>query len=141
MYVISAPTPRRESSLHQRTCEEIATLVTEKPALVSGFIIDAKCMASGVSFEGRVNKESKQGLPAMLFIGAQKDPSGKFWFLLQNWWLNRFLIEVDCEYLSSSGCSLHFVQNTINEIPGNLSIVKSSNAETRADACETVHEI
>jgi len=99
--------------------------------------------SADVSFSGEVDQSSKQGLHAMVLIGARIDPiDGEYWFLLQNWWRDRFFIEVTGDYLASSECSLHFVQNTITEIPETLPLILySSYAETATDACETVHEM
>lgn len=46
----------------------------------------------------------------MLLIGLRKDSNtGKYWFLLQNWWKGRFFIEVEGDYFADSYASIVFV--------------------------------
>jgi hypothetical protein len=110
---------------------------------VSEFVVDEFFYTSNeVFFSGKFNHTNKKELHAMVLIGARIDPiDGEYWFLLQNWWLDRFFIEVTREYLASSECSIHFVENIISDIPATLPLISSSYAETNTDACETVHEM
>lgn len=140
---ISIPNKSMLANLYSQTCQTVTQLLQIKPALVSGFVVDDNFQTSNsVSFRGTVNHRSIKGLHAMVLIGARIDPvDGEYWFLLQNWWKDRFFIEVTGEYLASSECSLNFVENTITSISETLPLTHSSYAETSIDACETVHEI
>jgi hypothetical protein len=58
----------------------------------------------------------------MLLVG-HREHNGESRFLLQNWWRSKPYVEVDLEYLESSGCSILFVkkpQSRMCDFPTNM---------------------
>jgi hypothetical protein len=98
--------------------------------------------ASGTSFAGVQNLSSNNvGLHAMLLIGGRQAADGQFYFLLQNWWHDRFFIEVSAEYLYSSEATISFVEEEIKSIPETLLCTNSPYLETTVDASERMDEL
>jgi hypothetical protein len=137
IYVI----PEENTQLSDTICDIILNMLKTKPAIVSEFKIDKNFHQKGLSFNGKINNNEVIGLHSMLLVGGLKDNNGKYFFLLQNWWSNRYFIEVSSEYLCSSECKISFISNDITEIPDEFPYVCSSYAETSIDAQETVHEM
>lgn len=140
---LTVPDPKHGKSEHNRTCTKIMNKLRSKPALITEFIVEKKFHESpSTSFKGRVDLAQQKGMHAMVLVGVRKDPKdGHFWFLLQNWWKGRFFIEVDGEYMATSGCTVIFVMETITVIPSKMPLVSSQYAETNCDCCETLHEM
>ena len=89
----------------------------------------------------RINVDSNcRGMHSMLLIGARSevDVRGdiKYFFLLQNWWTERFFIEVSAEYLYSSEAIISFVEEEVEEIPNKFACTYSSYSETILDTSE-----
>eukprot|EP01038_Epipyxis_sp_PR26KG_P012560 gene12560-16845_t len=62
-------------------------------------------------------------------------------FLLQNWWNNRYFIEVSAKYMADAGTMISFVDVDITEIPTDYPLVYTSFAETSVDVSERMDEI
>jgi hypothetical protein len=71
----------------------------------------------------------------MLLIGA-REANGSFFFLLQNWWEDKFFVEVSAEYMFSSNALISFVAENIVEIPTTFACTNCPYSETSIDACE-----
>jgi hypothetical protein len=132
--------PNKNNKFYKSKCENIMNTLKIKPALVSEFKVDKKFKKEGVRFIGTVDDNEIVGLHAMVLIGARKH-NDEYYFLLQNWWHNRYFIEVSGEYMHSAECTIYFLENNISEIPSEFPVVSSLYAETTMDACETVHEM
>ena len=72
----------------------------------------------------------------MVVIGYRQEDNGDYVFLLQNWWHNRYLIEVSEAYLAQSGALFEFVTTDFEKIPSSLPTVDAPYAETVADTGE-----
>lgn len=81
------------------------------------------------------------GMHAMLLIGGRIAADGSFYFLMQNWWENRFFIEVSADYLYSSESTISFIEEDIQNIPVAFVCTNSPYLETTIDACERLDEI
>lgn len=138
-YVIPSPA----SSLFSAVCQEILERLRHRPALVSNFHIDQRFMRDGgVSFlEGRVDHSSLKGMHAMVLIGGRKNKEGEFVFLMQNWWNNRYFIEVSAAYFESARSTIAFIDSDISYIPDSFPVVFDLYAETSVDICERLNEI
>ena len=77
----------------------------------------------------------------MILIGGRRE-KGKLWLLLQNWWDDMQLVEVDSEYFAGCHASLSFVTHPKEDFAGvdlelfytmNSSLVAESNNLDRAD--------
>ena len=81
----------------------------------------------------------------MLLIGGRSEVGGhgdvKFFFLLQNWWADRFFIEVSAEYLYSSEATISFVEEEVQEIPEGFVCTNSPYSETCVDTSERMDEM
>jgi hypothetical protein len=86
---------------------------------------------------GRTQEESH----AMVLIGGRR-VKGKLWLLLQNWWDDMQLVEVDADYFAGCQATLSFVAQTKKEFADanletfytmNPSLVADSNNLDRAD--------
>jgi hypothetical protein len=140
---ISIPSKSRKI-LYDETCEELLRQLEKKPALVSGFDVDENFQKEGLAFKGIKNK-THVGFHAMLLIGGRKgvDINGEieYYFLLQNWWLNRFFIEVTGEYMNSCKAQLYFVTNNTIKTPEKITFIYSPYAETTVDVSEKLNEM
>mmetsp|Transcript_22727 Transcript_22727/g.32644 ORF Transcript_22727/g.32644 Transcript_22727/m.32644 type:complete len:333 (-) Transcript_22727:181-1179(-) len=138
-YILNNP---RHHVAFTKVCSEIMEELRSYPALVSNFKVSPKFQASGTSFAGVQNLSSNNvGLHAMLLIGGRQAADGQFYFLLQNWWQDRFFIEVSAEYLYSSEATISFVEEEIKSIPETFTCTNSPYSETTADACERMDEL
>ncbi len=52
----------------------------------------------------------------MVLIGARKTADGKYYFLLQNSWPNRYFLEISAQYMSESGADIHFVNRVLTSM-------------------------
>lgn len=118
------------------------------PALVSNFKVSPEFQKEGVSFSGLHNLDNAdcKGMHSMLLIGGRSEvvensDDSKFFFLLQNWWADRFFIEVSAEYLYSSEATISFVEEEVEEIPGGFACTNSPYSETCIDTSERMDEI
>lgn len=134
--------PDLSSQLFKVVCEEIMSRLRHRPALVSNFHIDETFMRGGVSFlEGNVDHHALKGMHAMMLIGCRKNAQGEFVFLMQNWWNNRYFIEVSAAYLESARSTITFIDNDIPYIPESFPVVFDLYAETSIDICERMNEL
>lgn len=127
-------------------CAELMDKLRSYPALVSNFKVSPEFHTAGVSFHGTHNLDANcRGMHAMLLIGARSevDVRGdvKYVFLLQNWWAERFFIEVSAEYLYSSEAIISFVEEEVEEIPNRFACTYSSYSETILDTSERMDEM
>ena len=116
------------------------------PALVSNFKVSPEFHAAGVSFDGTHDLDTNcKGMHSMLLVGARSvvDVTGdiKYFFLLQNWWAERFFIEVSAEYLYSSEAIISFVEEDVKEIPNKFVCTYFPYAETIMDTSERMDEM
>ena len=90
---------------------------------------------------GRDGATAKEESHSMLLIGG-RIYKGRLWLLLQNWWEDMQLVEVDAEYFAGSQAMLSFVCHETEEFVGvdlnsifstNDSLVADSNNLDRAD--------
>ena len=130
-----------------KICAEIMDELRSYPALVSNFKVSPEFHeTAGVSFDGTHDLDTNcKGMHSMLLIGARRevDVGGdiKYFFLLQNWWAERFFIEVSAEYLYSSEAIISFVEEEVMEIPNKFACTYSSYAETIMDTSERMDEM
>lgn len=113
--------PSRKSSEMEHelaVAEIVACLRKYGPCLVAGFHVDHAFYTAkpGQSFIDvpNVNKKDLVGYHAMLIVGYREVPSGQCIFLLQNWWQDRYFIEVSSEYLASAQPHLYFCKRLQN---------------------------
>jgi hypothetical protein len=125
------------SSFWDRILSEVAV----KPILVSNFRVNKTFHESGEVSFSVVDNSDFVGLHAILLIGGRKDAAGDYFFLLQNWWLNRFFIEVSAKYLQKSGACLTIVLCDVDKIPKDYPILRDGYAETSADCSEKLDEL
>lgn len=142
LHVSNYMLPSPSSTLFASTCQEIMDRLEKRPALVSNFHIDDNFMRGGVSFlTGQVDHKSLKGMHAMVLIGCRKTKEGSFVFLMQNWWHNRYFIEVSDVYFESARCAITFIDSDISYIPDSFPVVYDQYAETNVDICERMNEI
>ena len=128
--------------LPKQLCHQNATAVAEclqmhGPGLVAGFRVDAAFGTTDkTSFLREVINKNILGLHAMIVIGYRQEDNGDYVFLLQNWWHNRYLIEVSESYLAQSDATCVFITTDLQRIPANLPTVDTPYAETEADTGE-----
>ncbi|KAI9333276.1 hypothetical protein BDR26DRAFT_868493 [Obelidium mucronatum] len=79
------------------------------PGLVSGFRVTDDFSSCKWQHLGIATGENFIGRHAMLLIGSRKVES-RTHYLLQNWWKTKPYVEVDAEYLLSSGATVHFIK-------------------------------
>jgi hypothetical protein len=122
------------------------------PALMEGaFISDdihaTSCGSQQRSFSGEVQADGSSERHAMLIVGARKDRSGVWWFLLQNWWKDAHFIEVDLQRLQSmmirfngKPLPIRFYDGEIHLEPYSTTSSNSARLDYAADGgCERVN--
>ena len=96
--------------------------------------------SDAVGLDGGKNIENEES-HAMILLGGRIE-NGRLYMLLQNWWEDMPLVEVDTEYLKNSHATLTFVRNDKEEFESanlenfytmNHSLVADSNNLDRAD--------
>jgi len=108
-------------------CEEFKN--TNEPALVSEFMIERDFIKPQNKFvyDSEVDQQAyyQYGLEcekphgirvfhSMVMLGLKKEePSGKVWFLLQNFWASKYLVLVSGEYLASCGAVVTFAPKKV----------------------------
>lgn len=124
-------------------CEGILEKVANTPALVSNFTVyEEFSIADKFSYDGVPNEHigtTKLQRHAMVLIGARKTVEQKYYFLLQNWWENKYFVEVSAEYMYHCEGSINFVRKPITR-SNNLQTNMASYAETSIDAPESSAE-
>ena len=129
--------------LHNHTCHAICELLKQLrlPALVCNFRVHEKfrkptpedkvCYTSPTDF----TESNEIGGHAMLLVGYRIFKNETY-FLLQNWWHNRFFVEVSSSYLSDSGAKIIFFPDLtpFTDIPQEFETTPESDyAETSLD--------
>ncbi len=130
-------------------CRKLLSFLEHKPVLVSSFTVYDSFYSStgGVSFIDLPHEsENEVGGHAMVLIGGRivKTDDGKeqFVFLLQNWWTDRYFIEVSADYLAAVKVILTFVESEITRIPTDFPRVQEvAFVETSADSSDRVGEM
>lgn len=70
------------------------------------------------TYHHKLPGETIRGYHSMLIVGARKDASGNFYYLLQNWWKGKYFLEVSAEYLESvKPAAAYFVMKKISDYP------------------------
>lgn len=124
-----------------------------EPALVSRFAVEERFQENGkFVYDYEVDTEKffayaeKQGKPSramvlhsMVLIGMRKDDkSGKYWFLLQNFWPTKYLVVVSGEYMASCRALITFAPDDENvSLKNNLTVVNAHYSETETELEET----
>ena len=111
--------PKRISELRSQTANAIATYLRDYgPGLVSYFKVDKNFHESkGQSFiDDHLNQNELKGLHTMLIIGYRK-VDDEYRFLLQNWWKDRYFIEVSERYAAQAEAEYIFVTQNLEGIP------------------------
>jgi hypothetical protein len=115
---------------------------TKEPALVSCFKVEKLFKTESVVFDYEVeeyqfdeyaqeNGRNTHALHSMVMIGAHKEPSGKVWLLLQNFWKGSYLRLVSAEYLTSCCAKVYFVpMNYDVSLSERFDLVDAAYAET-----------
>lgn len=107
-------------------------------ARTNGTFAAANASSETIGLDGGPTPEESH---AMLLIGGRRE-KGKLWLLLQNWWADMPLVEVDAEYFAGCQATLSFVCNEKEDYEGvnletfysmNKSLVADSNNLDRAD--------
>lgn len=92
-------------------------LLQHGPGLVAGFAVYADFHAAqSMSYDGKPTG-NLVGHHAMVLIGARRDPSGKRFFLVQNWWKQSQFVELSEQYLKACDATVYFVQTRQLKIP------------------------
>jgi hypothetical protein len=126
---------------HHQCCEAIAKYMSfvNQPALISQFKVESlfltPTVGSGIKFEGKPNDVGSL-THAMLLVGYRTTKDGQYFFLLQNWWKDRYFIEVSSEYLAAATPQIHFVFDVLHKIPDFFKPIVASYAETSLDSAE-----
>jgi hypothetical protein len=115
-------------------CDDQAELLTKhfearrEPGLVSGFRIEANFHEKSKSvFDYKVKKSDFQTKimngkrtyvkHSMLLIGAHWDKeTNQKWFLLQNFWRNKYFRLVSAEYMASCRATIYFVSDLAGDV-------------------------
>ena len=72
----------------------------------------------------------------MVLVGMRKTRVGEYYFLLQNWWRDRYFIEVSYEYFAACEPDITFVTKKLTEISSTVEFISfESSLETMADKC------
>ena len=110
---------------------------SKRPALVSGFKVETAFKngtnGSVPSFSGEISSvEKPNGRHAMVLVGVRCAPDNDeaIYFLLQNWWPGKFLVEVTAEYLASTGATITFVDSDVKCVPSTFKTIDACFAET-----------
>jgi hypothetical protein len=114
-----------------------------QPGCVKNFKISTEFHTDGISFNKAVDwgHTKNEGLHSMLVIGGHySQVSGKYFFLLQNWWEKRFFIEVSAEYLVSVQAEIIFAIDSVTSIPKEFKCIDSPYVETAVDVGERLDE-
>lgn len=127
---------------------------SQEPALVSGFCLEEDFKSPGkYYYHGEVKKEKllaygeKCKKPkgsyvkhSMVLIALYQDKGrDEVWFLLQNFWANKYLVVVSAEYLASCYASVTFLDADDNvSLPHDLVVIDAhySETETTLEECE-----
>lgn len=115
-----------------------------QPALVSRFCVDSFFLKkdSGTSFLGNqlASQTSSTDYHAMLLIGYRREGNDII-FLLQNWWKDRYLIEISANYLKSCAPDIIFASSSLTSIPSGFPVLRTAYAETSVDCGEKYDEL
>jgi hypothetical protein len=124
------------------TWDRLLGELRHRPVLVSSFTVRRSLFFSeDVKFDcSDEGKLESLGMHAMVMIGGRKK-NGKYYFLLQNWWSNRYFIEVSESYLQFAAASVTFVHGDIACIPREFCTVRTAYAETSVDCAERIDEL
>ena len=60
-------------------------------------------------------------------LAGHREEGSKHYLLLQNWWVKNQFVEVSQDYLASSGASVAFVTNDVDQIPDGHPTVSGAN--------------
>ena len=138
------PDPQEDHESYDRQCALIMNRVLDKPLLISSFRVH-NCFhtSSEVSFSS-IPETFEEGnrRHSMLLIGARISAEGEYFFLLQNWWQDRYFIEVSGQYMHHCGATMTFIKKGITtRRPDLISIAYySPYAETNVDNPEIFFE-
>ena len=138
------PDPQEDRESYDRQCAIIMNRVLDKPLLISSFRVHNYFHTSSkVSFSG-IPETLEEGnrRHSMLLIGARISAEGEYFFLLQNWWQDRYFIEVSGQYMHHCGATMTFVKKEITIRRPDLIPIAcySPYAETNVDNPETFFE-
>jgi hypothetical protein len=106
------------------------------PALISRFHIyphfkESSCTSFSMIPEGEKVLET---LHAMVLVGYRDDEKLKeTYFLVQNWWKDRYFIEVTASYLEAAQADVVFVREKFTNIPIHLPVINATYTETSAE--------
>jgi hypothetical protein len=106
---------RDSSTIESSIADARHMLETFGPGLVSAFRVDKEFLEGAEwRYTGRIGKE--EGMHAMVLVGHRKE-GNEIRFLIQNWWVQKPLVEVNQEYLFATKAKLYFVATPQMEIP------------------------
>jgi hypothetical protein len=110
------------------------------PALVSKFAVFPHFRNSTLtSFSEVKSGETLIGYHAMVLVGYREDEELKeTYFLLQNWWKDRYFIEVSASYLEEVQADVVFVCAKLTRIPQDLPVINAEYTETAVDCMEAL---
>jgi hypothetical protein len=103
--------------------------------------VEANASSEAIGRDGGLTKEECH---AMVVIGGRR-VKGKLWLLLQNWWDDMQLVEVDADNFAGCQATLSFAGHTTKAFADanlktfytmNRSLVSDSNSLDRADYAE-----
>lgn len=121
------------------SCDQMMALLVVQPALVSSFIVMKDFYSThNVSFTSfkSENWPVVRETHAMVLVGMRKLKTGEYYFLLQNWWRDRYFIEVSYDYLAVCQPEITFVKKKLTQISPTLEFISfESSLETMADKC------
>jgi hypothetical protein len=126
LYCLNLSNKVNNPTLFDGLCDQMLALLNSYPLLVSEFQVDTallRATQNDVCFHdvppigcGFI------GLHSMLIIGGRKDGSGRYFFLIQNWWSNSQVIEVSAEYLAYCRAQVHYVVEKVTGLKSTVPI-------------------
>ena len=145
---IFLPRKSTNEATFQRRMVEICDLFkdTNEPALVTEFKIESGFTATDkFVYDGEVDQQAYYDyaseckkpkdirvLHSMVMLGLKKEePSGKVWFLLQNFWASKYLLLISGEYLASCGAVVTFAPKSVTvDLKENFTVIDAHYMET-----------
>jgi len=87
----------------QKNGDDMLENLAHYPALLSHFPVYNSFVGEPriLQYLTKTPGETIHGYHAMIIVGARKDPSGEYYYLLQNWWKGKYFVEVSARYLDS----------------------------------------
>jgi len=136
-----------DEATFQRRMDEICDLFknTNEPALVSEFKIERDFKTPNkFVYDDEVDQQAYYDygleckkphggrvLHSMVMLGLKKEPSGKVWFLLQNFWASKYLVLASGEYLASCGAVVTFAPKSVTvDLKENFTVIDAHYMET-----------